>query len=86
MHLIWLRTDLRLHDNTALAAACERGPVAAVYLITPQQWLAHDDAPCKVDFWLRNLQTLSLALAELNIPLLIRHATTWDQALSLIHI
>ena len=45
MHLIWLRTDLRLHDNTALAAACQRGPVAAVYLITPQQWLAHDDAP-----------------------------------------
>jgi len=21
MHLIWLRTDLRLHDNTALTAA-----------------------------------------------------------------
>ncbi|WP_147481978.1 deoxyribodipyrimidine photo-lyase, partial [Pseudomonas syringae] len=32
MHLIWLRTDLRLHDNTALAAASQRGPVAAVYL------------------------------------------------------
>ncbi|MDQ3595709.1 MAG: deoxyribodipyrimidine photo-lyase, partial [Pseudomonadota bacterium] len=26
MHLIWLRTDLRLHDNTALAAAAQRGP------------------------------------------------------------
>ncbi|WP_321838543.1 deoxyribodipyrimidine photo-lyase, partial [Pseudomonas kulmbachensis] len=52
MHLIWLRTDLRLHDNTALAAASQRGPVAAVYLITPEQWQAHDDAPCKVDFWL----------------------------------
>ena len=25
MHLIWLRTDLRLHDNTALAAASQRG-------------------------------------------------------------
>src|SRR5471030_615094 len=80
MHLIWLRTDLRLHDNTALAAACQRGPVAAVYLITPEQWLAHDDAPCKVDFWLRNLQHLSQALGELNIPLLIRTTATWDQA------
>ena len=80
MHLIWLRTDLRLHDNTALAAACQRGPVAAVYLITPEQWQAHDDAPCKVDFWLRNLQHLSQALGNLNIPLLIRHAATWDQA------
>jgi len=80
MHLIWLRTDLRLHDNTALAAAAQRGPTAAVYLISPEQWLAHDDAPCKVDFWLRNLKSLSVALGELNIPLLIRHASTWDQA------
>ncbi|SDV04511.1 deoxyribodipyrimidine photo-lyase [Pseudomonas mucidolens] len=80
MHLIWLRSDLRLHDNTALAAACERGPTVAVYLISADQWLAHDDAPCKVDFWLRNLQCLSQALDKLNIPLLIRHAATWDLA------
>ena len=80
MHLIWLRTDLRLNDNTALAAASQRGPVVAVYLISPEQWLAHDDAPCKVDFWLRNLQHLSRALGALNIPLLIRTAATWDQA------
>ncbi|MEA1130524.1 deoxyribodipyrimidine photo-lyase, partial [Klebsiella pneumoniae] len=44
MHLIWLRTDLRLNDNTALADASQRGPVVAVYLISPEQWLAHDDA------------------------------------------
>ncbi len=79
MHLIWLRSDLRLHDNTALAAACQRGPTAAVYLITAEQWLAHDDAPYKVYFWLRNLKTLSQALGQLNIPLLIRHADTWGQ-------
>ncbi|MBT2373591.1 deoxyribodipyrimidine photo-lyase [Pseudomonas fluorescens] len=78
--LIWLRSDLRLHDNTALAAAAERGPTVAVYLITPEQWQAHDDAPCKVDFWLRNLSRLSRALGDLNVPLLIRHAATWDQA------
>src|SRR5450830_2124008 len=80
MHLIWLRTDLRLNDNTALAAASQRGPVVAVYLISPEQWLAHDDAPCKVDFWLRNPQHLGQALGALNIPLLIRTAATWDQA------
>ncbi len=60
MHLIWLRTDLRLHDNTALAAAAAAWPVAAVYLLSPGQWLDHDDAPCKVDFWLRNLKWLEL--------------------------
>jgi deoxyribodipyrimidine photo-lyase len=44
MQLIWLRSDLRLHDNTALTAAAERGPTVAVYLLSPQQWLEHDDA------------------------------------------
>ena len=80
MQLIWLRTDLRHDDNTALSAAAKRGPTLAVYLISPEQWLAHDDAPCKVDFWLRNLRTLSDSLQQLNIPLLIRTAPTWDQA------
>ncbi|MCU7650902.1 deoxyribodipyrimidine photo-lyase [Pseudomonas piscis] len=80
MQLIWLRSDLRLHDNTALSAAAQRGPTVAVYLLSPEQWQAHDDAPCKIDFWLRNLQSLSTALGQLNIPLLIRSAATWDQA------
>ncbi|MEB0041176.1 MULTISPECIES: deoxyribodipyrimidine photo-lyase [unclassified Pseudomonas] len=80
MQLVWLRSDLRLHDNTALSAAMERGPTMAVYLISAEQWLAHDDAASKVDFWLRNLSQLSHALGEINVPLLIRHADTWDQA------
>ena len=80
MQLIWLRSDLRLHDNTALSAAAARGPSVAVYLLSPQQWLAHDDAPCKVDFWLRNLSELRHALGALNIPLLIRKASRWDEA------
>ena len=71
---------MRHYDNTALSAAAKRGPTAAVYLISPEQWQAHDDAPCKVDFWLRNLRTLSDSLQQLNIPLLIRTAPTWDQA------
>lgn len=76
--LIWLRTDLRVSDNTALAAAMDAGPTIALYLITPAQWLAHDDAPCKVDFWLRNLTELSARLADLNVPLLIRTVTDWQ--------
>ncbi|MCP1520456.1 deoxyribodipyrimidine photo-lyase [Pseudomonas migulae] len=80
MQLIWLRSDLRLHDNTALSAAASRGPSVAVYLLSPEQWREHDDAPCKVDFWLRNLRELSHALDEFNIPLLIRTASRWDEA------
>ncbi|PBP98218.1 deoxyribodipyrimidine photo-lyase [Pseudomonas congelans] len=80
MQLIWLRSDLRAQDNTALTAAMERGPTLAVYLLSPAQWRSHDDADCKVDFWLRNLVELEQALGELNVPLLIREADTWDQA------
>ncbi|MCC6076580.1 deoxyribodipyrimidine photo-lyase [Pseudomonas sp. GCM10022188] len=78
--LIWLRNDLRVRDNTALSAAAAAGPVVAVYLLSPGQWREHDDAPCKVDFWLRNLAALKDDLAALNIPLLVRRAERWDDA------
>ncbi|WP_024670461.1 deoxyribodipyrimidine photo-lyase, partial [Pseudomonas tremae] len=80
MQLIWLRSDLRVHDNTALTAALQRGPTLAVYLLSPAQWRSHDDADCKVDFWLRNLVELEKALGKLNVPLLIREADIWDKA------
>lgn len=79
MQLMWLRSDLRIDDNSALSAACERGPTVAVWIASPAQWLSHDDAPCKVDFWLRNLRELSQSLQQLNIPLLIRHTADWAQ-------
>lgn len=79
MQLIWLRSDLRVNDNTALTAACQRGPTLALWVASPGQWLAHDDAPCKVDFWLRNLRTLRQSLEALNVPLLIRQTDSWDQ-------
>jgi deoxyribodipyrimidine photo-lyase len=31
--IVWFRQDLRLHDNPALAAAAERGPVVPVYIL-----------------------------------------------------
>jgi deoxyribodipyrimidine photo-lyase len=78
--LIWLRSDLRAADNSALAAAMAAGPTLALYLISPEQWREHDDAPCKVDFWLRNLAELQPRLAALNVPLLIRVAPHWRDA------
>lgn len=78
--LMWFRTDLRLHDNTALQAAMQAGPTVAVFLLSPAQWQAHHAAASKVDFWLRNLAELKQSLASINVPLLIRTATTWDDA------
>ncbi|HHX34093.1 MAG TPA: deoxyribodipyrimidine photo-lyase [Gammaproteobacteria bacterium] len=77
--LIWFRNDLRIHDNTALHAAMQAGPTIAVFILSPGQWLAHDDAACKIDFLLRNLAQLQKNLATLNVPLLIRSAEQWQQ-------
>jgi deoxyribodipyrimidine photo-lyase len=81
MHqLMWFRSDLRVQDNSALTAAMSAGPTLALFLLSPGQWRAHDDAPCKVDFWLRNLRELAATLATLNVPLLIRQADDWSAA------
>ena len=77
--LIWFRTDLRVQDNSALAAAMQAGATIALFIITPGQWLAHDDAASKVDFWLRNLRALQSRLAQLNVRLFIRPAEDWDE-------
>ncbi len=78
--LVWFRTDLRHLDHPALHAAAEQGSVTAVFLVSPAQWQAHDEASVKVDFWLRNLAELVKALEALGIPLLVRTADTWAQA------
>jgi len=80
LQLIWFRTDLRVQDNSALAAAMSSGPTVALYLLSPGQWLSHDDAPSKVDFWLRNLKELATELGKLNVPLLVREADYWSAA------
>lgn len=68
--LVWFRNDLRTSDNPALSNASEsRAPVIAIYILTPEQWLQHDDAPVKIDFWRRNLHCLHEALNQLNINL-----------------
>lgn len=74
--LVWFRRDLRIHDQTALfeaSRASTRGVVGA-FVICSEEWRQHDDAPAKVDFWLRNLRELSVELGKLNIPLRIVEA------------
>jgi hypothetical protein len=78
--LMWFRTDLRASDNPALDAATRRADrgVVAVYTICPKQWQAHDMAPVKVDFILRNLKELSAALEKKNIALRIIETATFN--------
>jgi deoxyribodipyrimidine photo-lyase len=76
--LVWFRRDLRASDNTALSEAARSSPkgVVGVFVICPEEWRLHDDAPVKVEFWLRNLRELSRVLEGLRIPLKIVQATT----------
>ncbi len=80
--LVWFRRDLRLDDNHALSAASRDAAagVVGIFLLSPAQWLEHDDAPCKIEFWLRSLEVLRVELEKLNIPLLIRPAPRFSDA------
>ncbi|KAJ3417361.1 hypothetical protein HDV05_004826 [Chytridiales sp. JEL 0842] len=79
--VMWFRSDLRIHDNTALhAAACLAGisqsPLVALFVLSPGEWLEHDLAPIKVFFMLRSLEILRDNLQKLNIPLIVVRAET----------
>lgn len=68
--LVWFRTDLRVLDNTALHhASAAGGGCAGLFIVSPGEWRAHDVAPVRVQFLLRNARELREQLARLNIPL-----------------
>lgn len=77
--LVWLRNDLRALDNSALYHAMQQGPTLALYVVSPAQWKLHDDAPIKLDYRLRNLQTLSDSLQQLNVPLMVIKCDLWQE-------
>src|SRR5690606_32796315 len=67
-------------DNTALYAASMRSRVSrtpcliGLYIISEEEWADHDEAPVKIDFWMRNLVSLRRSLNQLNIPLIVKRA------------
>ena len=71
--LVWFRRDLRVDDHTALLAAAARADdgLVALFVASPAEWRDHDDAPAKVDLWLRSLSRLSDALWALHVPLIV---------------
>lgn len=79
--LVWLRSDLRTNDNTALhhaSVAADRG-VVTVFTVCSQQWRAHDWGDARVEFIVRNLRCLSERLQQLNIPLLFTRPPTFAE-------
>lgn len=83
--LIWFRQDLRVSDNTALWYATQAQPTIALVILSPEQWQIHDDAPIKIDFYLRQLKDLKQQLQHLNIPLHIEIVPLWKDIPAFIH-
>ena len=84
--LVWFRRDLRVADNSALYHACRNSKdgVIGLFVITPQQWRQHDDANCKVRFWMENLAILSEELIKLNIPLRIDTCDSFEDCTEIV--
>ncbi|ORZ04459.1 deoxyribodipyrimidine photo-lyase [Lobosporangium transversale] len=87
---MWFRNDLRLRDNKALYAAAARAKlgskksVIGLFVISEKEWASHDEAPIKIDFWIRNLVVLKRSLEKLHIPLIVKKAATGSQVVELI--
>jgi len=73
--LFWLRSDLRLADNTALHHACaDADQVVALFIISPAEWNAHDFSAAKANLILRTLRDLAPRLMAANIQLICHTA------------
>ncbi|MDE0947871.1 MAG: deoxyribodipyrimidine photo-lyase, partial [Sphingobium sp.] len=74
--LLWLRQDLRLSDQAALAAAVEQGPVIPVYILddaTPRTWAMGGASR----WWLHHsLSSLDAQLREKGSRLILRRGSS----------
>lgn len=85
-HLVWLRNDLRIHDNYALHAACRDADatVLALFIATPGQWKAHAMAPKQAAFIYQNLLDVQRSLAEKGIPLHVLHGEDFSVSVAVL--
>ncbi|TFK75796.1 hypothetical protein BDN72DRAFT_867555 [Pluteus cervinus] len=70
----WMRmADIRITDNKALSLAASAArhsdlPLVAVFVISPQDYIAHDRSARRIDFTLRNLALLKESFSQLHVP------------------
>ncbi|CAL1700848.1 unnamed protein product [Somion occarium] len=71
----WMRMeDLRIHDNRAFSLASaqavkDNAPLLVLFVLSPQDYIAHDRSARRIDFTLRNLRVMKDTLAKQHIPL-----------------
>ena len=75
--LVWFRTDLRIADQPALAAAREAGPALGLFIVSPSQWQSHPESPTKLELWRRLLKDLQPRLSERGVALKMLRVEHW---------
>lgn len=73
--VVWFKRDLRTRDHAALSAACEAGPVIALYLVEPEYWALPDTSARQ---WAFTAECLESLREELDLPLVIRVGNVLD--------
>lgn len=84
VHLVWFRQDLRITDNLALAAACNKddAKVIALFIATPVQWRSHSMAARQAWFIREQVVLLRRSLGEKGIPLYYLSAADFADSVS----
>ncbi|KAI8821964.1 deoxyribodipyrimidine photo-lyase [Chytriomyces cf. hyalinus JEL632] len=79
--VVWIRSDLRISDNSALTrasriAVADGNPLVVMFVVSPGEWLEHDMAAIKCRFILHCVSALRDALALLNVSFVTLTAPT----------
>ncbi|KAI0701814.1 DNA photolyase [Cytidiella melzeri] len=70
----WMRMqDMRVRDNRALSLASLEAvksglPLIVLFVVSPQDYIAHDRSARRIDFTLRNLECIKDTLGDMHIP------------------
>lgn len=78
MQVVWLKRDLRVQDNRALALAAERGEVLALYVAEPDLWEEPDMSGRQWAFIADSLRALQADLYACGQRLVIRTGDVID--------
>lgn len=76
--IVWFRKDLRTHDNPALWAAAQQGPVIPVFIGSPEEAMEDQNAAASL-WWLHHsLLELTHNLQALGAPLVLRKGSSLE--------
>jgi len=72
VQVVWFKRDLRVQDHQPLTEAGRRGPVLPLYIIEPGLWAQPEASGRQWGFLRQALSELSVELASLGAPLVVR--------------